>query len=56
MTEDFAYWNDPSKNKGFFDLKVNESIISDSQDFEDMPFVLLWAKDGIWDPNTSSFK
>lgn len=56
LKEDFLYWENPERNRGFHDLKMNEAIIKDTNDFDDKPFVLLWAKDGIWDPNNSSFK
>ncbi|MBC3764628.1 alpha/beta fold hydrolase [Neptunicella marina] len=56
LKEDFKYWDDPGKNKAFIDIKMNESIIKKTQDFGDKPYVLLWAKNGIWDPNNSSFK
>ena len=48
--EELIYWNDPLKNFGLYDLKVNEKILAETSDFRDTPFVLLWAKDGIWIP------
>ena len=48
--EDLAYWNDPSKNPAHYNLKQNAKIIKQANDFGDKPFVLLWAKDGIWQP------
>jgi pimeloyl-ACP methyl ester carboxylesterase len=54
--EMFKYWQNPSLNIAFFDLKTNEDIIAQTNDFADKPFVLLWAKDGIWDPNNGDMK
>ncbi len=34
---------------------MNEEIVKRASDFGDKPYVLLWAKEGIWDPNTSDF-
>jgi len=48
--EELSYWNEPMKNIGFHDLKANEKIIKEADDFGDTPFVLLWAKNGIWTP------
>jgi len=38
------------KNIDFHYLKANEKIIKEADDFGDTPFVLLWAKNGIWTP------
>jgi len=48
--EELSYWNDPMKNIALYDLKANEKILDETQDFKDTPFVLLWAKGGIWTP------
>jgi len=48
--EELSYWNEPLKNIAFHDLKANEAILKTTNDFADKPFVLLWAKDGIWNP------
>jgi len=48
--EELSYWNDPMKNFGLYDLKANEKILKETDDFKDTPLVLLWAKDGIWIP------
>jgi pimeloyl-ACP methyl ester carboxylesterase len=53
--EDLSYFQNPKKNIAFYDLKVNEEIVKRASDFGDKPYVLLWAKEGIWDPNTSDF-
>lgn len=48
--EELSYWNDPMKNIALYDLKANEKILNETNAFRDTPFVLLWAKDGIWNP------
>lgn len=48
--EELSYWHDPMKNFGLYDLKANEKIIKEASDFQDTPFVLLWAKNGVWTP------
>ena len=54
--EELSYWNDPMKNFGLYDLKANEKIIKETANFNDTPFVLLWAKDGIWVPEVDRGK
>ena len=48
--EELLYWNKPMKNIALHDLKANEKILKETDDFGDTPFVLLWAKDAIWIP------
>jgi len=47
---ELSYWNNPMKNIALHDLKGNEEILTETANFGDKPFVLLWAKDGIWKP------
>lgn len=54
--EELSYWNNPMKNFGLYDLKANEEIIKNTSNFKDIPFVLLWAKDGIWIPGVDRGK
>jgi pimeloyl-ACP methyl ester carboxylesterase len=54
--EELSYWNDPMKNFGLYDLKANEKILKEAADFKDTPFVLLWAKGGIWIPEVDRGK
>lgn len=48
--EELFYWNNPMKNIALHDLKANEEILNETGGFGDTPFVILWAKDGIWIP------
>ncbi len=41
-------WNKPSKNPENINLKTTATLIKNSNDFDEKPFVLLWAKNGIW--------
>jgi len=54
--EELSYWNDPMKNFGFYDVKANEKIMNESDNFKHTPLVLLWAKEGIWVPEADRGK
>jgi hypothetical protein len=41
-------WNNPSQNPEKINLKKTATLIKESSDFGEKPFVLLWAKNGIW--------
>ncbi len=41
-------WNNPSQNPEKINLKTTATLIRESNDFDEKPFVLLWAKNGIW--------
>lgn len=44
FNEELMYWQDPFKNPENLDLKANEKLIAESNDFDDKPYVLIWAQ------------
>ena len=49
MNAEFAGWEDPGLNAEKIDMKASAKLIRDSGDFGNKPFVLLWAKNAIWE-------
>ncbi|WP_085297469.1 alpha/beta fold hydrolase [Cognaticolwellia mytili] len=50
---ELASWNNPSQNPEKINLSATAKLIKNSNDFGEKPFVLLWAKDGIWNGGES---
>lgn len=44
LKEELAYWENPFHNPEKLDIKQNEALITNSSNFGDKPYVLLWAK------------
>lgn len=48
MNIELEGWNNPALNPEKIDMKSSAKLIKENTDFEDTPFVLLWAANAVW--------
>ncbi|MBA6233130.1 MULTISPECIES: alpha/beta fold hydrolase [unclassified Colwellia] len=50
MEEELARWQGPPVNNEKINMRTSSKLIANSDGFGEKPYVLLWARDAIWEP------